>query len=119
MFDSNNPKCLEGLDDNVVALIGNAHVTSDIDLSAKELAAYIKAAKEDAVRCCEKHGILKNIKIFSMPDNNIGIDYDFVPPKFERIRRITGYLVGTIDRWNDAKRAEEHDRVKHDISQSR
>lgn len=33
--------------------------------------------------------------------------------KFERIRRITGYLVGTIDRWNDAKRAEEHDRVKH------
>lgn len=33
--------------------------------------------------------------------------------KFERIRRITGYLVGTIDRWNDGKRAEEHDRVKH------
>ena len=34
---------------------------------------------------------------------------------FERIRRITGYLVGTIDRWNDAKRAEEHDRVKHGL----
>lgn len=33
--------------------------------------------------------------------------------KFERIRRITGYLVGTLDRWNDAKRAEERDRVKH------
>lgn len=32
---------------------------------------------------------------------------------FERIRRITGYLVGTLDRFNDAKRAEEHDRVKH------
>ena len=32
---------------------------------------------------------------------------------FERIRRITGYLVGTIGRFNNAKRAEEHDRVKH------
>ena len=35
---------------------------------------------------------------------------------FERIRRITGYLVGTLDRFNNAKRAEEHDRVKHDMS---
>ncbi len=33
--------------------------------------------------------------------------------QFERIRRITGYLVGTLDRWNPAKRAEERDRVKH------
>ena len=33
--------------------------------------------------------------------------------KFDRIRRITGYLVGTLDRFNDAKRAEERDRVKH------
>ena len=32
---------------------------------------------------------------------------------FERIRRITGYLVGTMDKWNDAKKAEEKDRVKH------
>lgn len=32
---------------------------------------------------------------------------------FERIRRITGYLVGTVDRFNNAKRAEERDRVKH------
>ena len=32
---------------------------------------------------------------------------------FERIRRITGYLVGTVERFNNAKRAEEHDRVKH------
>ncbi len=34
--------------------------------------------------------------------------------KFERIRRITGYLVGTLDRFNNAKRAEEKDRVKHE-----
>ena len=34
---------------------------------------------------------------------------------FDRIRRITGYLVGTLDRFNNAKRAEEHDRVKHGL----
>ena len=33
--------------------------------------------------------------------------------KFERIRRVTGYLSGTVDRFNNAKRAEEKDRVKH------
>ena len=33
--------------------------------------------------------------------------------KFERIRRISGYLVGTTDRWNNAKRAELRDRVNH------
>ncbi|MBR2836822.1 hypothetical protein IKE79_00520 [Candidatus Saccharibacteria bacterium] len=36
--------------------------------------------------------------------------------KFERLRRITGYLVGTLDRWNDAKKAEEHARVKHSVN---
>ena len=38
--------------------------------------------------------------------------------RFERIRRITGYLVGTLDRFNNAKRAEEHDRVKHGMSET-
>ena len=36
--------------------------------------------------------------------------------RFDRIRRITGYLVGTTDRFNDAKRAEERDRVKHTLA---
>ena len=35
---------------------------------------------------------------------------------FERIRRITGYLVGTTDRFNNAKQAEERDRVKHSLA---
>ena len=35
--------------------------------------------------------------------------------KFERIRRITGYLVGTLDTWCNAKKAEERDRVKHSL----
>ena len=48
------------------------------------------------------------------------VDGDFVNLKthfadipFQRIRRITGYLVGTLDRFNDAKRAEVRDRIKH------
>ena len=37
--------------------------------------------------------------------------------KFDRIRRICGYLVGTLDKWNNAKKAEEKDRVKHGMGE--
>ena len=43
------------------------------------------------------------------------LKYTFAKVPFERIRRITGYLVGTTDRFNNAKRAEERDRVKHSL----
>lgn len=43
------------------------------------------------------------------------LSYEFEPVSFERIRRITGYLVGTMDHWNSAKAAEESDRVKHGV----
>ena len=43
------------------------------------------------------------------------LSYELEPIPFERIRRITGYLVGTMDQWNDAKKAEESDRVKHTV----
>ena len=47
-----------------------------------------------------------------LPENGmVGADV-----KFDRIRRITGYLVGTTDRFNNAKREEERDRVKHSLS---
>ena len=45
-----------------------------------------------------------------------GIDMVGEGVGFDRIRRITGYLVGTTDRWNNAKRAEESDRVKHTLN---
>lgn len=38
--------------------------------------------------------------------------------EFQRIRRITGYLVGTVDRFNDAKREEESQRVKHVVTKA-
>ena len=44
------------------------------------------------------------------------LNYEFEKAPFERIRRITGYLVGTMEQWNDGKRAEERDRVKHDTN---
>ena len=40
----------------------------------------------------------------------------FEEGKFERLRRITGYLVGSLERWNDGKKAEEAARVKHNVS---
>ncbi len=45
----------------------------------------------------------------------VGLTYKFYPVPFERIRRITGYLVGDMSHWNDAKSKEEADRVKHNI----
>ena len=62
--------------------------------------------------CKEK---VNELTLTPAADGQIHLDYVLQPQKFERIRRITGYLVGTIDRWNDAKRAEEHDRVKHTV----
>ena len=47
--------------------------------------------------------------------DEVELTYDFGPQPFRRIRRITGYLVGTLDRFNDAKRAEEAARVRHSL----
>ena len=61
-----------------------------------------------------------NRKVKSLDINIDGefadLNYEFEPEPFERIRRITGYLVGTMDKWNSGKRAEEADRVKHSAS---
>lgn len=43
------------------------------------------------------------------------LQFHFADVPFDRIRRITGYLVGTTERFNNAKRAEEKDRVKHTV----
>lgn len=40
---------------------------------------------------------------------------NYIGQNFERLRRITGYLVGSLERWNDGKQAEERDRVKHGV----
>ncbi|MDD6059133.1 MAG: anaerobic ribonucleoside-triphosphate reductase [Ruminococcus sp.] len=45
----------------------------------------------------------------------VDLQFRFADVPFDRIRRITGYLVGTLDRFNNGKRAEEYDRVKHTV----
>jgi hypothetical protein len=75
--------------------------------TAEEMSAYIEEQNIGET--------LESLEISGAPDGNVALDYTLRPQEFERIRRITGYLVGTIDRWNNAKRAEEHDRVKHSL----
>ena len=59
---------------------------------------------------------IKSLKV-TVDDDFADLEYEFEPTPFERIRRITGYLVGSMESWNDAKTAEEHDRVKHSTSE--
>ena len=76
-------------------------------MDEEEIQAYIKYLENKF-----PNETLKSLSISSHGDE-LDLDYVFQPQNFERIRRITGYLVGTLDRFNDAKAAEEKDRVKH------
>lgn len=76
------------------------------DVSEKEQKVYIQ-------RGAEKFGsALEGIEI-EVEGDEVTLKYHICEQPFERIRRITGYLVGSLDKWNDAKQAEEKDRVKH------
>ncbi len=84
--------------------------TSGENISQEEINEYVKYVEEKYPD--------KKIATLDLNVNGdyVDLNYTFendVP--FERIRRITGYLVGTLDRFNDGKRAEERDRVKHDV----
>lgn len=83
--------------------------TCDVDIDEGEALEYVKRA--------QKNFFKSPVRINAHVDNDeIELTYDFdEAPKFQRIRRITGYLVGTLDRFNDGKRAEESERVKHKI----
>ena len=52
---------------------------------------------------------------FKVDGEYVDVDYTYDTVPFDRIRRITGYLVGSLDRFNDAKHAEVLDRVDHSI----
>jgi len=74
----------------------------------KEAQAYVEYLENKYNRKLEKLDI-------NIDGEYVDLDYTFEHIPFERIRRITGYLVGTMDNWNDAKSAEEADRVKHSL----
>lgn len=73
---------------------------------AEEASAYVDYLEKKHNRKLE----LLNINI---DGEYVDLNYKFEQVPFERIRRITGYLVGDMGHWNDAKTAEEKDRVKH------
>ena len=79
------------------------------DITPEETKHYLDYAQANTI------GILLSLVIKPDEKDKSKVSLEWTTQKkFERIRRITGYLVGTTDRWNNAKRAEEKDRVKHD-----
>ena len=80
------------------------------NISEQEILAYMDFIHKD-----NQHDEIESLEISAESGDNVALDYTLRPPQFQRIRRITGDLVGTLDRFNNAKRAEEHDRVKHGL----
>ena len=80
------------------------------NISEQEILAYMDFIHQDS-----QHEEIESLEISAESGDRVALDYTLRPMPFQRIRRITGYLVGTLDRFNNAKRAEEHDRVKHGL----
>jgi hypothetical protein len=78
------------------------------EISAAEKQAYIDHVKSKV----GAENVLQKI-IIKLDGEYVDLEWHFAPIPFDRIRRITGYLVGTLDRFNDGKRAEVADRVHH------
>ena len=77
-------------------------------LTPEEEQAYVKWATE-------KYGVEPVSMEIEFDGEFANVHTNLGKRPFERIRRITGYLVGTLDRFNDAKAAEERQRVKHGV----
>ena len=82
-------------------------------VSEQEILAYMDYIHQD-----NPSEEIDTLELSPAEDGSVALEYTLRPQKFQRIRRITGYLVGTIHRWNNAKRAEEHDRVKHGLREA-
>lgn len=89
-------------------IIDRVNITADFDATPEELADYVKYVK---LRVDEP---VDTISVQLLSDDTVELTWLAHAPKFERIRRITGYLTGDLNSWNNAKQAEEKDRVKHD-----
>lgn len=92
---------------NHIATIGRVEVYANEDLNEEEIMAYIE--REQAYKPYQPLTEL----YLNFIGEEVEIHAEYLVQPFERIRRITGYLVGTLDRFNDAKLAEVSERVKH------
>ena len=77
------------------------------DITKEEIRQYIAYVHSETKKPVTR------LRIEAKAPNDVVLHWNIDNQPFERIRRITGYLVGTIDRWNNAKRSEERERVKH------
>lgn len=82
-------------------------------ISDTEKKAYIQRARN---LYPERH--IEEMSIIIVNDSYVDIEYHYNTVPFQRIRRVTGYLACTLDRFNNAKKAEVFDRVKHNITVS-
>ena len=89
----------------ITLLIDDVSVCAPEGMSRVELAEYVRMQKQ-------KYPTMYRLEV--EPDGEyVNLTVTTRQQPFDRIRRITGYLVGNMSHWNNAKRAEEHDRVKH------
>ena len=82
-------------------------IHSYIEMSSKEMLAYRNKVEQD------NPGYTVTYLDINVQGEDVELTATLSAVKFQRIRRITGYLVGTLDRFNNAKRREVDDRVKH------
>ena len=87
--------------------IDNVNVKVNVEMEDYEIKRYIRQVMK-----LEK-GILTELDINVDDKDNVELEYTFHNEQFYRIRRTTGYLTGTVNCWNNAKKAELSDRVKH------
>ena len=79
-------------------------------MTEEEIKAYV-----DHVQAKNPQRKLKSLNI-DMDGEFVNLNYTFEEVPFQHIRRITGYLVGDMSHWNNAKSAEEKDRIKHSLA---
>ncbi len=96
-------RSIDGIEDS------KSYNTTGAPVSDEEIREYIKRGNLQNMNTT-----VDGLKLM-VDGDDVEITYSLAPVPFDRIRRITGYLVGSMDRWNDAKTAEEHDRVKHAV----
>lgn len=88
-------------------IVDDITIHTNEQIGEKEAKAYVAYVREK-----NPQKEIDSIEL-NFEGDEVGLGYLLHPEGFEKIRRITGYLVGTVDRFNNGKRAEERDRVKH------
>ena len=92
-------------------VIDGVKITTDLpDLTREEAQRYVDYAR---ARVKDK---LTDLDIRESTYGGVDLNWTAHGEKFERVRRVTGYLTGDMRFWNDAKQAEERERVKHGVN---